>query len=192
MDFDTLVVETRAVRRFDASRKIGKETLVSFVDNARKSPASRNIQCKKYIVVTDEEACAKVFSALAWAGYLADWAGPEKDEQPVGYILILNDKTIIASSDVDTGLVAESIVLNARTQGIGACMLGAINRPLLMDALDIDPDRFKIDLVIALGYPKEFPVLVDVVDGDIKYYRDAEGNHYVPKRSLEEVLVKTF
>lgn len=192
MDFKTLALKTRSVRRFVSERKIPQELVVSLVDTARISPAASNKQCKKYVVVTEPEACDKVFSTLKWAGYLTDWDGPEKPEQPVAYVIILNDKTISPSSDTDTGLVAASIVLNAASQGIGACMLGAVNRKLLMEILGIDAQRFAVDLVVALGYPAEFPVLESVVDGDIKYYRDENGQHHVPKRSLEEVLLKTF
>ena len=39
----------------------------------------------------------------------------------------------------------------------------------------------------------EMVVLTDVKeDGDIKYYRDENQVHYVPKRSHEDVLVKKF
>ena len=45
-------------------------------------------------------------------------------------------------------------------------------------------------LVLALGRPKETVVLVPVKeDGNIKYYRDKDGIHYVPKRGLEEILI---
>ena len=43
---------------------------------------------------------------------------------------------------------------------------------------------------MALGKPKEKVVMVPVrEDGDIRYYRDEEQVHYVPKRSLEDVLL---
>ena len=44
--------------------------------------------------------------------------------------------------------------------------------------------------MIALGKPKEV-VKIDPLgpEGDVKYWRDAEGVHHVPKRSLEEILV---
>ena len=44
--------------------------------------------------------------------------------------------------------------------------------------------------VIALGKPKEV-VKVEPMgpEGDVKYWRDAEGVHHVPKRALEELIV---
>jgi len=56
-------------------------------------------------------------------------------------------------------------------------------------ALDI-PTRYETLLVLALGKPRE-KVVVDTVgpSGDIKYWRDSEGIHHVPKRALDDIIV---
>ena len=54
----------------------------------------------------------------------------------------------------------------------------------------IDAERYVIRLVLALGKPKEEVKVVPVGDsGDVKYYRDENQVHYVPKRGLEEILL---
>jgi len=68
-------------------------------------------------------------------------------------------------------------------------MIGSIQRELLRQDLEI-PERYDILLVVALGRPKETVVLEEVgLEGDIRYWRDAEGGHHVPKRSLKEIIV---
>jgi hypothetical protein len=44
--------------------------------------------------------------------------------------------------------------------------------------------------VIALGEPRERVEIVPVKDdGNIHYYRDDQGTHYVPKRSIDDLLI---
>ncbi|RLC39426.1 MAG: nitroreductase, partial [Candidatus Coatesbacteria bacterium] len=50
--------------------------------------------------------------------------------------------------------------------------------------------HLEILLVLALGKPAERVVIEPVgEDGDTKYYRDEEGVHHVPKRSLDEIII---
>ena len=52
--------------------------------------------------------------------------------------------------------------------------------------------RKKLDILylIALGKPVEEVVLEDVKGGDIKYWRDEKQVHHVPKRSMDEIVIK--
>jgi len=89
----------------------------------------------------------------------------------------------------DHGIAAQSILLGATEKGLGGCMIGSIDKDGLRKALNIT-ERYEILLVIALGKPKE-KVVIDEVgeDGDIKYWRDENDVHHVPKRTLEELIL---
>jgi hypothetical protein len=72
---------------------------------------------------------------------------------------------------------------------LGGCIIASIQRDALRQALGIEA-RYDILLVLALGKPKEVVVVEPLgPGGDIRYWRDEEGVHHVPKRSLEEIIV---
>ncbi len=184
-----LVTASRSYRRFYQEKPVSMETLRELVDLARLSPTGGNKQPLKFVLSADAERNAAIFATLAWAGYLADWPGPPEGERPAAYIVILGDTEISRAFGCDHGIAAQSILLGAVERGLGGCMLGAINRNQLAEALAI-PERFEILLVLALGAPKEKVVLEPVgPEGNIRYYRDADAVHHVPKRSLDEVIV---
>ena len=190
MSIRETVLKNRSYRRFDESKPVARETLVELVDLGRLSASGSNKQPLKYVVSADPDMNGTIFPHLAWAGYLKDWPGPGAGERPAGYIVILDDTSISASPGIDHGIAAQSIMLGAAERGLGGCMIGAIKREALARALGI-PAGLEIVLVLALGAPKETVVLEPVgPDGGIEYYRDAEGVHHVPKRSLEDCIVE--
>ncbi len=184
-----LIIKNRSYRRFHQEVAISCETLRELVDLARLSASGANRQPLKYILSCEPEKNARIFPCLGWAAYLKDWPGPEEGERPSAYIIILGDTEISQSFFVDHGIAAQSILLGATEKGLGGCIIASIQKQALRQALDI-PARYEILLVLALGKPKETVLLEPVgPDGDIKYWRDSEGVHHVPKRSLEEILI---
>lgn len=129
-----------------------------------------------------------IFPQLSWAGYLKDWNGPVEGERPSAYLVMLSDTRITDNYFCDEGIFANNILLGATEKGLGGCIVGSVERLKLQQALKI-PKHFKIIQVVALGKPKETVVLEEAKDGNIKYYRDANGVHHVPKRPLDELIV---
>jgi nitroreductase len=189
MNLKELIFKTRSYRRFDETYNINIKTLESFIELARMSASGANKQALKYLIYNTAEDCLKIFPYLAWAGYLTDWPGPDKGERPSGYIIILGDKSLSDSFGVDHGIAAQSIMLGAAEAGLGGCIIGSIKRDELSDELSI-PDKFEILLILAFGKPVENVIVEELKNGDVKYWRDNNKNHHVPKRSLKDLIIK--
>jgi len=184
-----LVLKNRSYRRFYEDVPVTMETLRQLVDLARLSGSGSNMQPLKYVLSSDPQTNEQIFPHLAWAGYLKDWPGPSEGERPAAYIIILGDTTIRSTPGCDHGIASQSILLGATERGLGGCMIGSIQREKLSAALGI-PAHLEILLVLALGKPKEIVVIDPLgADGDIKYWRDEQQVHHVPKRSLDAIIV---
>ena len=184
-----LIIKNRTYRRFYEDVKIERSTLEELIDLARLSSSGANQQSLKYIISNTEENNNLIFPHLRWAGYLKDWDGPVEGERPAGYIVMLLDKEISKNCFWDHGISSQSILLGATEKGLGGCMFGAIDREGLKIALDI-PDDYEVLMVIALGKPKEEVVLEEMKDPkDVRYWRDENQVHHVPKRKLEDLIL---
>lgn len=184
-----LVLQNRSCRRFHQEAAVEGAVLRELVDLARLSASGANRQPLKFALSTAPAQNARIFPCLHWAAYLKDWVGPEEGERPAAYVIILGDKEIADNFGVDHGIAAQSIMLGAVERGLRGCMMSSVERDKLREILGL-PDRYEILLVLALGKPAE-TVVVDVVDadGNIRYWRDAESVHHVPKRSLEDLIL---
>jgi nitroreductase len=180
----------RSYRRFDNSRRVEHATLTEVVGLTRFCSSAMNKQPLRYRIVCDADECAKVFPLLKWAGYLKDWDGPTESERPVAYLVQCLDTDCIASFPYcDDGLQLEAITLGLNALGLGGCIIKAFNAAKLAEALAL-PANLELRHVLAIGYPVEQVVIDDIVDDDVKYWRDEKAVHHVPKRTLDEIIVK--
>ncbi|NLZ17366.1 MAG: nitroreductase [Desulfobulbaceae bacterium] len=187
-----LVAATRTVRRFQQNRALTERVLHGLIDLARLSGSARNAQVLQYMPVLEPALCERIFHNLTWAGYLTAWSGPEPGERPPGYIICLANRDWQKGPDTelycDVGIASQSMLLAAAEKGVFGCRIGAF-KPTLHAQLQLE-ERHRIFLVLALGYPAEEVVLEDVgAEGDIRYWRDEERVHHVPKRSLQDVML---
>jgi nitroreductase len=185
---DSLIKKNRSYRRFDQKKTISTDVLRKLVNYARLSPSSANIQPLKYYLSNSLLLNKLIFPTLSWAGYLKDWQGPAEGERPSAYIIILGDTNVKKNFSIDPGICAQSIMLGAVEEGFGGCMIGSIKKEQLRNNLSIS-EQYEILLVLALGEPIE-EILIDEINENesIKYWRDNNSVHHVPKRRLNDII----
>lgn len=190
--FLDLVKQARSHRGFRQDRKVTRQELEHLVECARFTPAARNDQVLKYYLAEKPETVAAIQPLTKWAGALAELHLPRKGAEPVAYIVICLDGSLAenpAPYQRDVGIVAQTMLLAAAEMGLNGCMIGSFAAGELREKLGL-PEAIKPQLLLALGEGTDRIVMTDVGEnGSTTYYRDAEDTHYVPKRTLEQLIL---
>ncbi len=191
MDFISLVKEARSCRRFLEADRLGLDAIYWLIDCARIAPCARNAQVLRFMAGESKAACEAIFTQTRWAGALK-WDGPIAGERPTAYIAILTPEKCGKLVHMDVGIAAQTIQLAAQSKGIGCCMHASFSPKECAEIFEV-PEGLEIALILGLGIEKERRVLADMPqDGSFGYWRDDDGVHFVPKRPLSEVLLRTF
>ena len=190
MSIEKLVLANRSYRAFDESRPVTADMMKRWIDLARRTPSGMNRQPIRYRVLTEQADLDKMRTNARFAASLGLGLPPE-GRRPTGYIMMFLDKEANSPAYLalkDIGIAAQTILLAAAEEGFGGCMLASFNPTRLVEDFAIDA-RYEPHLVIALGAPDEHIVLEDAIEGNLTYHRDAQGTHYVPKHTLDDVLI---
>ena len=192
MEFVELVRKNRSYRGYNENRPVTREELTRLVECARLCPSSVNAQPLKYRLVWQKEEVARLQEKTNWAKALTSITLPHPGMCPTAFIVICQDTGIDASLQryqKDVGIVAQTMLLGAVEMGLGGCMIGNFNAGEVRQVLAL-PEAMAPLLVVAIGEPAETVVLTEVgPDGSVQYYRDENDVHYVPKRTLEDILI---
>jgi len=184
--FYDVITGRRTIRSFKPE-PVARELLERLVNVGRLAPSAANLQPLEFIVVDEAGPKAEIFSCLKWAAYIAPAGDPGPGKEPTAYIVTLaNTKIREKMFEYDVGAAMENMILAALAEGVGSCWLLSIDRDKLWAALGV-PEEYRIDSVLALGYPAEEPA-AEVMGESCRYWKDAEGRLHVPKRALASVL----
>jgi nitroreductase len=149
-----LLKKRRSTRKFKET-KIPGDIIDKLIKAALLSPSSRSIRPWEFIVVTDKIMLEKLAGSKEHSSSFLKHA-------PLA-IIVMADET---KSDVwveDTSIASIIIQLTAETMGLGSCWIQIRNRmhnstltaeKYIKELLAI-PDNYKIESIIALGYPDE-------------------------------------
>jgi nitroreductase len=79
-------------------------------------------------------------------------------------------------------------LLAAAEQDMGGCIVRTVNHYEVRKHFELK-EELKIILVMALGYPNQEVELTSLPESKDVAYFESNGVHFVPKRSLEEIIL---
>jgi len=192
MEFKELVTKARTCRRYQQDKSVPMELLMEVIDTVRLTPSASNAQPLRYALSTSPEMNTRLFPLVQWAPALDDWPGPAEGERPVAYIAIAADTKSPVPPQMDAGIAALAIQLALAEKGIGCCIFNHIDAAEVHAAVGF-PRYVSTLLVIAIGYPAETAIIEELRKGQpFQYRRDEQGQHYVPKRLLKDIVLASF
>ena len=190
-DFLELVRSSRSFRRFDEARAVSQEELRALVEAARLAPTGNNSQLLRFRLCWESDDVATCLAHHRWAALLRDWDGPAEGERPTAYVAVCGPRGAgrNAIRNIDAGIAAQTIMLAARTMGLGGCMIRSFD-PGINDGLGLSGKGYECLVLLALGSPAE-DVVLEPAGGEhgVAYWREPDGSHHVPKRSVDELLI---
>lgn len=156
MDIFQVISDRRSIRKYKDT-PVEREKIDLVLDAARLAPSWKNMQCWRFLVLTDANKRAKLLEAFP-------------DGNPGKKAIAMAPVVIVAcgnpaESDVensidyfvaDVSIAFEHLCLAAHALGLGTCWMGWYDEARVKSSLGI-PDSIRIVGMTPLGYPDQEP-----------------------------------
>jgi nitroreductase len=165
---DTLeAIRTRRSTRAFSDRPVEPKKLRTVLDAARCAPSWANMQCWRFVVVTDQAVKAAISKLSSVDQFFAEKGyktNPSQQALAEAPLVIVACAVPNQSGDMrgqqyymtDVGIAAENIMLAAHAEGLGSVFVSIFDGKELAELLGIPPYIGIVGL-IPLGYPKTEP-----------------------------------
>lgn len=186
MTFAKLVAKNRSYRGYDNSFVVRADQLQRIMSVVPNCPSARNQQVLRLRPVLADEA-DKVLPYIRLGGALKELKLPFEGEEPRAFIVICSTVAEDKYVNMDIGIVAQTMLLQAVEIGLNGICIGAFDGEQITSSLNLP---YKPLLIVALGRGCETIRTVEISEGDSHNYYRKEGVHYVPKLPLEQLVIK--
>jgi nitroreductase len=157
MEFEELIRKRGMVRSFRPD-PVPEELVQKLLRNAVRAPSAGHLQPWEFIVVRDEETKRRLAEAALGQVFLA--------QAPVVIVTCRNlernagrygDRGRHFYSLVDASFATLTILLTARNEGLGACLVGAYNDEEVWGILGL-PEHVRSVGLVGVGWPALPPI----------------------------------
>lgn len=180
-----LLTKNRSCRGYDPSFTVREDQLRRIIEVNTRTPSARNRQVLRFRPVLSDEA-GKVLPHIRLGGALPHLHLPLPGTEPRAFIVVCSTVPEDRDVDIDLGISAQSMLLQAVEMGLSGICIGAFDREAVARALGLDSLPL---LIVAVGRSAEKIELVERESPDkLTYYRK-DGVHYVPKLRLDDLII---
>ena len=156
MDIFQVIGDRRSIRKYKET-PVESEKIEQVLNAARLAPSWKNLQCWRFLVLTDPERRASLLQAFP-----DDNPGKKAIAMAPCIIVVCADpaesgiENGIAYYIADTAIAFEHLCLAAHGLGLGTCWMGWFDEASIKAAVGI-PDQIRVIGLTPLGYPDQEP-----------------------------------
>lgn len=180
-----LLLKNRSYRGYDSAYTVRADQLRRIIAVNTRIPSARNRQVLRFRPVLGDEAAA-IASGIRLGGALPELHLPQPGTEPNAFIVICTTVPEDRWVDMDVGISAQSMLLQAVEIGLNGICIGAFDRKQIMQALELEWEPL---LLVAIGRGTERIELREIGAGDDRAYYREDGIHIVPKVRLDDLII---
>lgn len=180
-----LLARNRSHRGYDSGFAVRPDQLLRMIGVNTRIASVRNQQVLRFRPVLSDEA-HKVLPHVRLGAALPELHLPLPGTEPNAFIICCSTVAESPAVDLDLGIAAQSMLLQAVEIGLNGICIGSFDREKIRREFALEYEPL---LILAVGKGVERIELVEVgAEESLSYYR-RDGVHCVPKLRLEELLL---
>lgn len=182
---DRLLRRNRSYRGYDARFVVREDQLRRIIAVNTRIPSAMNRQPLRFRPVLADEA-ELILPHIRLGGALRDTKLPLPGTEPRAFIVVCSTVGEDRYVDIDLGIAAQSMLLQAAEIGLNGICIGAFDREPVRRALGLELEPL---LILAVGRGAERIELCEIGEADDHDYYRRDGVHYVPKVRLDDLII---
>ncbi len=175
MDIFDAILNRRSIRKYYKDHPLEFDKIIAVMEAGAHAPNAGGLQAWKFVVVLEDDIIEEIASYCGGQ----DWIHTAPCVVALCSDLKTNKDYYGDSGDMyafqNTASAAENMMLTAYGLGLGSCWVGAFDREQITEILKV-PDRYRIEVLITIGYPDEHPLQKEINDLSSFVYFNEFGN----------------